>query len=75
VVDIEHNDEEVLPPQPLPRGVSIEVQLEDNPISPVDLQSDPLLVTETILRKRKLVPKKSLEVVITNLKDPVSIDY
>jgi hypothetical protein len=32
-------------------------------------------VTRTILRKKKFVPKKSLEVVVTNLKDRFSSDY
>jgi hypothetical protein len=73
VNDITQDVEEILPPQTLPHEVQIEIQLHRDPISSSDHQNSALPAMKMTLRKKEFVPKRSLETVMTSLKDRIII--
>jgi hypothetical protein len=72
IVDITQDAEDILPPQTLPHEVQIEIQLDNNLIPSPDDQINALPIARKILKKKECGPKKSLETILTSLKDRLS---
>jgi hypothetical protein len=69
VVGIVQNGEGILPLQSPSQELQIKIQIDEIPVSLSNFQDVSLPVTWTTVKKKKFLPKKSLEVVVSDLKD------
>jgi hypothetical protein len=69
VVGIVQNDEGILPLQSPSQELQIKIQIGETLVSLSKFQDVSLPVTRATFKKKKFLPKKSLEVVVYDLKD------
>jgi hypothetical protein len=62
-------DEGILPLQSPSQELQIEIQIDESLVSLSNFQDVSLPVTQTTFKKKKFLPKKSLEAVVSDLKD------
>ena len=69
VVGIIQNGEGILPLQYSSHELKIEIEIGEIPVSLSNFQDVSLPVTWTTVKKKKFLPKKPLEVVVSDMKD------
>jgi hypothetical protein len=69
IVGVVQNDEGILPLQSPSQELQIKIQIGETLVSLSKFQDVSLPVTRATFKKKKFLPKKSLEVVVYDLKD------